>query len=1072
MGRNYQAVSTPGDEGAIFAALVQGESLDSGTLQALKAEDDHATITVNGEVIQVEQQNFTGTNGNDTITGTSGDDTISPLRGIDTVDGGAGDDLLILDYSSNNYSRISDSDYYYSQYFRAYYNSSSYDQVTYSNIERFQITGTAVDDRIITGSGNDNIAGGLGDDVISGGDGNNTIDGGEGNDSISTGTGNDNINAGLGNDTINGGDGNNTINGGDGNDTITTGSGNDNITGGLGDDTINAGNGDDILIGGAGNDYINAGFGNDTIDGGDGVDTLNKDFTNITTGITFDTTGVTPVVPTGTSVTNIEKFELTTGGGNDTIKLAGRFNDNLNTGAGNDTITPGLGIDTIDGGAGDDLLILDYSSNNYGGISSPFYYYYNSGSGYFQANYNTSSYDSVTYSNIERLQITGTVFYDSIYTGSGNDNIAGGLGDDYISGGDGNNTIDGGDGNDNITTGSGNDNIAGGLGDDYISGGDGNNTIDGGDGNDNITTGIGNDNITGGLGSDTINGGAGNDLIIGVNPNNSNPGRGEIDSLTGGAGSDKFILGDNDWIGYDDGNSTLAGTNDYAQITDFTTADDTIQLRGSSSDYLLTVSGSNTNLYLDKPGTEPDELIAILQNRTGLSLTASYFNYKNSVANQAPTDITLSKNTIAENSAINSLVGNFSSTDPNALNTFTYSLVAGTGDSDNDLFTIQNNQLQTNAIFDYENNNTYTIRVRTTDQGNLFYEKPLTINITDVNEIPTNITLSNNTINENQSIGTTVGTLNTIDPDQGNTFTYRLINGAGATDNALFTIQNNQLQSNAIFDYETKNSYSIRVRTIDQGRALYDKQLTINIGDLPDSYTTIESAGNTKLVKDTTNKYFTQIGTNTPIAIKNGGQQIFQNIYAGWQTLAAETVNGVNQVLWKNVAGNYLHIWRLDSNWNWVSSEGQFGLNSAASFTQETNFGIDTNGDGIIGNPYSLIESAGNTKLVKDTANKYFAQVGTATPIAIKNGGQQIFPDIYPGWQTLAVETVNGDNQVLWENTAGNYLHIWHLDNSWNRVSSEGQFGLNSAAAFTQETNFGIDANGDGIIGNPYIAIV
>ncbi|MEA5528264.1 hypothetical protein VB638_01440, partial [Dolichospermum sp. UHCC 0684] len=89
---------TPGDEGAIFAALVQGESLDSATLKALKAEDDHATITVNGEVIQVEQQNFTGTNGNDTIVGTSGDDTISPLRGIDTVDGGAGDDLLILDY--------------------------------------------------------------------------------------------------------------------------------------------------------------------------------------------------------------------------------------------------------------------------------------------------------------------------------------------------------------------------------------------------------------------------------------------------------------------------------------------------------------------------------------------------------------------------------------------------------------------------------------------------------------------------------------------------------------------------------------------------------------------------------------------------------------------------------------------------------------------------------------------------------------------------------------------------------------------------------------------------------------
>jgi hypothetical protein len=237
------------------------------------------------------------------------------------------------------------------------------------------------------------------------------------------------------------------------------------------------------------------------------------------------------------------------------------------------------------------------------------------------------------------------------------------------------------------------------------------------------------------------------------------------------------------------------------------------------------------------------------------------------------------------------------------------------------------------------------------------------------------------------------------------------------------------------------------------------------------TYTPIESTGNTKLVKDITDKYFTQIGTNTPIAIKNGGQQIFQNIYPGWQTLAAETVNGENQVLWKNTAGNYLHIWRLDNNWNRVSSEGQFALNSAAAFTQETNFGIDTNGDGIIGSPYTTVESSGNTKLVKDTANKFFAQVGEGIPTAINNGGQQIFQNIYAGWQTLAAETVNGENQVLWKNTAGNYLHIWRLDNNWNWVSSEGQFALNSAAAFTQETNFGIDTNGDGIIGSPYTTV-
>ncbi|MFM6515240.1 MAG: hypothetical protein ACKPIC_00980, partial [Microcystis panniformis] len=93
------------------------------------------------------------------------------------------------------------------------------------------------------------------------------------------------------------------------------------------------------------------------------------------------------------------------------------------------------------------------------------------------------------------------------------------------------------------------------------------------------------------------------------------------------------------------------------------------------------------------------------------------------------------------------------------------------------------------------------------------------------------------------------------------------------------------------------------------------------------SVTPIEAFGNTKLVKDATNNLYAQIGNNNPIAIKIGGTQITTNIYPGWQTLAAETVNGVNQVLWKYNDGNYLHLWTLDNNWNWQSSSGWWGLN-------------------------------------------------------------------------------------------------------------------------------------------------
>jgi hypothetical protein len=45
----------PGDEGAIFSALARGVQLDESTLQSLKAEDDTATITLDGQAIQIEQ---------------------------------------------------------------------------------------------------------------------------------------------------------------------------------------------------------------------------------------------------------------------------------------------------------------------------------------------------------------------------------------------------------------------------------------------------------------------------------------------------------------------------------------------------------------------------------------------------------------------------------------------------------------------------------------------------------------------------------------------------------------------------------------------------------------------------------------------------------------------------------------------------------------------------------------------------------------------------------------------------------------------------------------------------------
>jgi Calx-beta domain/FG-GAP-like repeat/RTX calcium-binding nonapeptide repeat (4 copies) len=72
------ALDSPGDEGAIFSALVRGEKLEEGRLQQLKAKDDTATITLDGQVIQIEQANDVTISG--TILWTDSANKTHPVR--------------------------------------------------------------------------------------------------------------------------------------------------------------------------------------------------------------------------------------------------------------------------------------------------------------------------------------------------------------------------------------------------------------------------------------------------------------------------------------------------------------------------------------------------------------------------------------------------------------------------------------------------------------------------------------------------------------------------------------------------------------------------------------------------------------------------------------------------------------------------------------------------------------------------------------------------------------------------------------------------------------------------------
>ncbi|MGF1480400.1 MAG: DUF4347 domain-containing protein [Cyanophyceae cyanobacterium] len=202
------------------------------------------------------------------------------------------------------------------------------------------------------------------------------------------------------------------------------------------------------------------------------------------------------------------------------------------------------------------------------------------------------------------------------------------------------------------------------------------------------------------------------------------------------------------------------------------------------------------------------------------------------LVNDAPTALSLSSTSINENSAAGSAIGTFSSTDPDASETFTYTLVAGTGDTDNSAFTIDSDQLKIIDSPDYEAKDSYSIHVRTTDSENEIYEEAFTINVNDFNKTPTAIALDNNRVNENQNSRTLVGTLSTIDADDGDTHIYQLVGGEEDTDNSAFTIDGNQLKTNTRLNYEAKSSYSIRIQTTDSESETYEKTFTISVNNL------------------------------------------------------------------------------------------------------------------------------------------------------------------------------------------------------------------------------------------------
>lgn len=89
------------------------------------------------------------------------------------------------------------------------------------------------------------------------------------------------------------------------------------------------------------------------------------------------------------------------------------------------------------------------------------------------------------------------------------------------------------------------------------------------------------------------------------------------------------------------------------------------------------------------------------------------------------------------------------------------------------------------------------------------------------------------TISENSPINTTVGTLNSYDPDVGDVVSYSIIGGTGAGSFSVDSVTGAiRLTSAAAANHELASSYTLNVRVQDVGGLYEDMVLTINISDV------------------------------------------------------------------------------------------------------------------------------------------------------------------------------------------------------------------------------------------------
>ena len=229
----------------------------------------------------------------------------------------------------------------------------------------------------------------------------------------------------------------------------------------------------------------------------------------------------------------------------------------------------------------------------------------------------------------------------------------------------------------------------------------------------------------------------------------------------------------------------------------------------------------------------------------------------------------------------------------------------------------------------------------------------------------------------------------------------------------------------------------------------------------------IESAGSTSLVAVGTKFFLDSISTGSDPSLKYGGADVVAGQFGGWTPIGAEQTASGYQVAWKVPGADQYSVWTTDSNGNFISNSAVLSGSSSALQSFETSFHQDLNGDGAIGVPGTVIESAGSTSLVAVGNNFFLDSISTGSGPSLKYGGADVVAGQFGGWTPIGAEQTASGYQVAWKVPGADQYSVWTTDSNGNFISTSAALSGSSSALQSFETSFHQDLNGDGAIGVP-----